>query len=113
MAVPTNHYKLGLFIIIGFAAAILVAVVLGGAGLHHDTIRYHSYFNESVQGLDLGSQTWQPGRRLPMGLSKLDSVACRRDPIFGSASRILNVPKPMSGVNSAVRFSSRKACDVC
>jgi paraquat-inducible protein B len=55
MAAPTNHYKLGLFVIVGFAAAILVAIVLGGAGLHHDTIRYHSYFNESVQGLDLGS----------------------------------------------------------
>jgi len=55
MATPTNHYKLGLFVIVGFAAAILVAVVLGGARINHDTIRYHSYFNESVQGLDLGS----------------------------------------------------------
>ncbi len=55
MAAPTNHYKLGLFVIVGFAAAILVAVILGGANFHHNTILYHSYFNESVQGLDLGS----------------------------------------------------------
>ncbi len=55
MATPTNHYKLGLFVIVGFAAAIIVAIILGGSRMHHDTIRYHSYFNESVQGLDLGS----------------------------------------------------------
>src|ERR1039457_4633113 len=55
MATPTNHYKLGLFVIVGFAAVIAVAVVLGGAHIGKNTIRYHSYFNESVQGLDLGS----------------------------------------------------------
>lgn len=55
MAAPTNHYKLGLFVIVGFAAAILAGVLFGGARIHKDTIRYHSYFNESVQGLDLGS----------------------------------------------------------
>jgi paraquat-inducible protein B len=55
MAAPTNHYKLGLFVIVGFAAAILAAVFVGGAHIRKDTILYHSYFNESVQGLDLGS----------------------------------------------------------
>jgi phospholipid/cholesterol/gamma-HCH transport system substrate-binding protein len=55
MAAPTNHYKLGLFVLVGFAAAIAAAVLLGVATTRKDTINYHSYFNESVQGLDLGS----------------------------------------------------------
>jgi phospholipid/cholesterol/gamma-HCH transport system substrate-binding protein len=55
MAAPTNHYKLGLFVILGFAAAIVAAIALGVATTRKDTINYHSYFNESVQGLDLGS----------------------------------------------------------
>ena len=55
MAAPTNHYKLGLFVLIGFAAAIAAAIALGVATTRKDTINYHSYFNESVQGLDLGS----------------------------------------------------------
>lgn len=55
MAAPTNHYKLGLFVITGFAVAILAAVFFGGVGRHRHSIRYHSYFNESVQGLDVGA----------------------------------------------------------
>lgn len=55
MAAPTNHYKLGLFVIVGFAAAVVAAILFGAASMRKDTIKYHSYFNESVQGLDLGS----------------------------------------------------------
>ena len=55
MAAPTNHYKLGLFVIVGFAAAVVAAVFLGVAGTRRTTVDYHSYFNESVQGLELGS----------------------------------------------------------
>ena len=55
MAAPTNHYKLGLFVILGFVAAVTAAIALGVASSRKDTIKYHSYFNESVQGLDLGS----------------------------------------------------------
>ena len=55
MATPTNHYKLGLFVIVGFAAAILAGILVGGAHYRKHTVEYHSYFNESVQGLELGS----------------------------------------------------------
>src|SRR5687767_5767692 len=55
MAAPTNHYKLGLFVLLGFAAAVAAAILLGVASTRKDTIPYHSYFNESVQGLELGS----------------------------------------------------------
>ncbi|HSO31327.1 MAG TPA: MlaD family protein [Labilithrix sp.] len=55
MAAPTNHYKLGLFVILGFVCTVVAAVLLGVATTRKQTIKYHSYFNESVQGLDLGS----------------------------------------------------------
>ena len=55
MANPTNHYKLGLFVIMGLGAAIVVGLLLGGAHYRTQTVKYHSYFNESVQGLELGS----------------------------------------------------------
>src|SRR3954468_21781425 len=55
MAAPTNHYKLGLFVLLGFVAAVAAAILLGVATTRKDTVYYHSYFNESVQGLDLGS----------------------------------------------------------
>ena len=55
MAAPTNHYKLGLFVILGLGAAIVAGILFGAASLRKDTVNYHTYFNESVQGLDLGS----------------------------------------------------------
>lgn len=55
MAAPTNHYKLGLFVILGIAAVIAVAVGLGAQSLRKETVTYYTYFNESVQGLDVGS----------------------------------------------------------
>lgn len=55
MAAPSNHYKLGLFVVLGFAAAVAASILFGAASLRKDTIVYHTYFNESVQGLDLGS----------------------------------------------------------
>ncbi len=55
MAAPTNHYKLGLFVIFGIGCAVVAAVLLGVATTRKQTIKYHSYFNESVQGLELGS----------------------------------------------------------
>jgi phospholipid/cholesterol/gamma-HCH transport system substrate-binding protein len=55
MAAPTNHYKLGLFVLLGIAAAIAVAVGLGAQSMRRETVTYHTYFNESVQGLDVGS----------------------------------------------------------
>jgi paraquat-inducible protein B len=55
MSRDQSHYKLGLFVILSATAAVLAGVLLGAAGLRKETVRYHSYFNESVQGLDVGS----------------------------------------------------------
>jgi phospholipid/cholesterol/gamma-HCH transport system substrate-binding protein len=55
MARPTNHYKVGLFVITGFTCAVVAAVALGAATSHDERVGFYSYFNESVQGLELGS----------------------------------------------------------
>jgi phospholipid/cholesterol/gamma-HCH transport system substrate-binding protein len=55
MAAPTNHWKLGLFVVVGFFVAMGTVVTLGARSLEKTTVKYRSYFDESVQGLDVGS----------------------------------------------------------
>lgn len=55
MATPANHFKLGLFVIVVVAAAIVIALVLGVYGMKKDTASFVTYFDESVQGLDVDS----------------------------------------------------------
>lgn len=55
MAAPTNHFKLGLFVILSFSAAVVTGIALGSEAMKKETTKYHTYFNESVQGLDVGA----------------------------------------------------------
>ncbi len=55
MAVGTNRWKLGLFVIIGAGLALAAVVVLGASRWNDRTVSYYSFFDESVQGLDVGS----------------------------------------------------------
>lgn len=55
MPTPSSYYKLGLLTIVSFIFLILVGVLVVHAINQRDTILYHSYFNESVQGLDVGA----------------------------------------------------------
>ncbi len=55
MAVGTNHWKLGLFVIIGLGLALAALVVLGARSWNDQTVTYTSFFDESVQGLEVGS----------------------------------------------------------
>jgi paraquat-inducible protein B len=56
MSDRANYFKLGLFVIgaIGIGFALLLA--FGGGGLFKRTFAMETYFNESVQGLDIGSK---------------------------------------------------------
>lgn len=54
MATPTNHFKLGLFVIAGITSALILLLGLGARALKRDTMRFETYFNESVQGLEVG-----------------------------------------------------------
>jgi ABC-type transporter Mla subunit MlaD len=55
MAVGTNRWKLGLFVVLGCGAGIVAIVVFGARSWNDQTVTYVSYFDESVQGLELGS----------------------------------------------------------
>jgi phospholipid/cholesterol/gamma-HCH transport system substrate-binding protein len=55
MAAPTNHTKLGLFVLLGIGAIIALLVTIGARSMKKETVVYYTYFNESVQGLEVGS----------------------------------------------------------
>ncbi|HEX5659339.1 MAG TPA: MlaD family protein [Polyangiales bacterium] len=55
MSAPTNHWKLGLFVITGVLVGLGGVVLLMGHLLHKDMVRYTSYFDEGVGGLNTGS----------------------------------------------------------
>lgn len=55
MATPSNHWKLGLFVVSGVIVGLLTVVALGARGLHVETVAYQSFMDESVQGLEVGS----------------------------------------------------------
>lgn len=55
MTTPTNHWKLGLFVVVAAACAFAFMVWLGSQSFRTETVRYVSYFDEPVTGLDVGS----------------------------------------------------------
>jgi phospholipid/cholesterol/gamma-HCH transport system substrate-binding protein len=55
MSAPTNHWRLGLFVVVGIVAALGTAVYLGAESLRRQHVAYETYFDESVQGLDVGA----------------------------------------------------------
>lgn len=55
MAAPTNHWKLGLFVVVGVVMGLGTTAVLGARSARAEVGRYLSYFDESVQGLEVGS----------------------------------------------------------
>ena len=55
MATPTNHWKLGLFVVVGLVIAMGSIAVLGARSMREEVGHYVTYFDESVQGLDVGS----------------------------------------------------------
>jgi ABC-type transporter Mla subunit MlaD len=54
-ATTTNHWKLGLFVVTGIAAIIGVLFWLGAQRFRREAFDAVAYFDESVQGLDVGS----------------------------------------------------------
>ena len=55
MATGTNHYKLGLFVLLGLALSLGIVVTLGARNWNEESVRYVTYFDESVQGLEIGA----------------------------------------------------------
>jgi ABC-type transporter Mla subunit MlaD len=55
MSAPANHWKLGLFVIVGTVLTLTAAVFFGTRNLRKETVDYTSYFDEAVTGLETGS----------------------------------------------------------
>jgi hypothetical protein len=51
----TNHWKLGLFVVTGLGIALATVFWLGLRRLNRDALPAVTYFDESVQGLDVNS----------------------------------------------------------
>jgi ABC-type transporter Mla subunit MlaD len=55
VALKTNHWKLGLFVVTGLSVGLMAIFWLGLRRLNRDSVSTVTYFDESVQGLDVGS----------------------------------------------------------
>ncbi len=55
MRTKTNFFKIGLFVIAATIIAIIGIVVLGAGALFREEVIVETYFDDSVQGLDVGS----------------------------------------------------------
>lgn len=64
MATPTNHWKLGLFVVVGLVVALAAVVYFGAESLRKEHVSYQTYFDESVQGLDVGAPVFFRGVRV-------------------------------------------------
>ncbi|HEX3473790.1 MAG TPA: MlaD family protein [Kofleriaceae bacterium] len=64
MSSTTRNFRLGLLVLAGLVAVVLIAVALGLRGLGPATETYHTYFDESVQGLDIGAPVKYRGVRI-------------------------------------------------
>ena len=56
MSLKANYFKLGLFVIGAIVAGVVVLVVIGSGRWFQPKLTIETYFNESVQGLDIGSK---------------------------------------------------------
>lgn len=55
MSTPTNRWKLGLFVVLGVSAALGAVAFFGSRSFQKETVSYKTFFDESVQGLEIGS----------------------------------------------------------
>jgi ABC-type transporter Mla subunit MlaD len=64
MTKMSTHFKLGLFTLAALAALVVTGIVLGVHLTSGTTVAYHTYFDESVAGLDVGSVVEYRGVRI-------------------------------------------------
>jgi len=51
----TNHWKLGLFVVVSILVVVVATFWLGAQRFERDSFQAVTYFDESVQGLEVGS----------------------------------------------------------
>lgn len=77
MTTPTNHWKLGLFVVVASACALGFLVFLGTQSYRKETVEYVSYFDEPVTGLEIGSSVSFRGVRVG-NVSEIEIAPDRR-----------------------------------
>ncbi len=55
MSRKANYYKIGVFVIIGMVIAVVGVIVFGAGKLLREKYTVETYFNQSVQGLNIGA----------------------------------------------------------
>jgi phospholipid/cholesterol/gamma-HCH transport system substrate-binding protein len=55
MSSKTRYYKIGVFVILGFILTVIGVIVFGAGKFFRKSITVETYFNQSVQGLDVGA----------------------------------------------------------
>lgn len=55
MSAEAHYFRVGVFVFLGLAAIAATAVILGGRSLFAEKALFETYFEESVQGLEVGS----------------------------------------------------------
>jgi paraquat-inducible protein B len=55
MTARTGYFRLGLFMIAGLAALVGLVVTLGAGSLFKERMLFETYFDSTIQGLDVGS----------------------------------------------------------
>ena len=75
MAAGTNYWKIGLFVILGGVALVGLLIVVGARSWNQETTQYVTYFDESVQGLELGATVKFRG----VTIGTVESVAVASD----------------------------------
>jgi ABC-type transporter Mla subunit MlaD len=77
MSAPTNHWKLGAFVVGSVLAGLTAAVLLTAQTLQVVTVTYASYFDEAVTGLEVGSPVRYRGVKIG-NVSAIDVAPDRR-----------------------------------
>ena len=55
-ALSSRYFKLGAFILAAIVVLVALLIVIGSGRFDRNRITMETYFNESVQGLDVGSK---------------------------------------------------------
>ncbi len=50
-----SYFRIGVFVLTGVGILLATIIIIGGAAIFQKTIPAETYFNESVQGLDIGA----------------------------------------------------------
>ncbi|HEX7126197.1 MAG TPA: MlaD family protein [Thermodesulfobacteriota bacterium] len=102
---PATRWKLGLFVVVGLALAIGALFWLGVSAVGRETLTIVTYFDESVQGLSVGSAVTFRGA--PIGTVSRISVAPDRRRIEVECSILVDSLERLGLVEPRALFDSK------